>query len=596
MNRILYILFVLLFIAQPSAFGQNELADIVQETQDAIARNDSTSKRNQDSLTIEELKLQIQELKLQEIVLRTERERDKKLTYEADSLKRAKQREQIEILRSHTKGVPLIIAGDTLLQLYAKRGGVSPKERINRAERVILSLGKALTMRPDSLHIFESEYATDIMSNEQVILTLTDLDGLWQNTTRQELAEQYLPIINHKIFQIHAEYGLSTKIKGILFSLLIIFGQGILIFITYKLFRRFRYFIYKMRVKLKPLSIKDYEFLDVHKQVRMLMFFSKIIRLFLIILQLMITIPILFSIFPETESLAYTFFMYFWNPLKDIMGLVIGYTPRLIKIIVIYLCFKYINKGLRYFANEIANGKLKITGFYDDWAYPTYYILRFLLYSFMFVMIWPLLPNSESAIFQGVSVFVGLVISLGSTTVIGNLMAGMVLTYMRSFKIGDEIKLNSGVAGTVIEKTPFVTRIKTPKNNIITIPNAAVMSAETVNYTMSAHKQGVIIHSDISIAYDIDRNYAEELLIGAALKSKGVLAHPRPFVLVTKLDDFYCYYQINAYTKDVKSLARVYSSLHASIMDQFNELGIEILSPHYQANRDGSTPVIPPKK
>ena len=602
MNRIFIVFAFLLsaFTMQAQDVVEQPEAPIIPVVDPALsarAKADSIAKARRDSLVIEELRIQIQELKLNEILIRNEIVKDKKQTEESDSIKRAHQREQIEALRAHTKGTSLVIEGDTLLTLYAKRGGVSSAERIGRAERIMLSMGKRLTMKPDSIFIFESEYATDIMNNEQVILTLTDLDGLWQNTTRQDLAVQYLPLITNKVKALHEEYGLSTKIKGLLLSLLVIFIQGLLIFTTYKMFRRLRYYIYQKRTRLRAITFKDYEFLDVHKQVRVLMFLSKILRLIIVLLQLFITIPILFSIFPETEHLAYTLFSYFWNPLSDIVMLVVGYLPKLIKIIVICLCFKYLNKSLKYFANEIATGKLRITGFYDDWAFPTYYILRFLIISFMFVMIWPLLPNSESAIFQGVSVFVGLVISLGSTTVIGNLMAGMVLTYMRSFKIGDDIKLNDGVTGSVIEKTPFVTRIRTPKNNIVTVPNSTVMSAQTVNYTMSAQKQGVIVHSDIGVSYEYDRVYIEQLLIEAALKSKGVLAHPRPFVLVKTLEDFYCYYQINAYTKDVKTLARVYSSLHGNIMDVMHGQGIELVAPHFMAKRDGSKTLIPePRK
>ena len=174
-------------------------------------------------------------------------------------------------------------------------------------------------------------------------------------------------------------------------------------------------------------------------------------------------------------------------------------------------------------------------------------------------------------------------------------MAGMVLTYMRSFKVGDEIKLNDGVSGPVIEKTPFVNRIHTTKNKVITIPNSAVMGAYTINYTVSARDEGVIIYSNISASYEVDRLRVEELLIAAALKTKGVLTEQSPYVLVTKLDDFYCYYQINAYTKNIHDIESVYSSLHSNIIDQFHEAGIEILAPHYFAQRDGSDTVMPPK-
>ena len=217
-----------------------------------------------------------------------------------------------------------------------------------------------------------------------------------------------------------------------------------------------------------------------------------------------------------------------------------------------------------------------------------------MLYCFMLVMIWPLLPNSGSPVFQGVSVFLGLIISLGSTSVIGNLMASFVITYMRPFRIGDQIKLNDTV-GKVIEKSPFVIRIETPKKEIITIPNSFVLSSHTINYSTSARKSGVIIYSDITVGYDVDRVKVEELLIKAAINTKGVLKHPQPFVLIKTLPDFYCSYQINAYTKEDQTLPRMYSTLHKNIIDILNEAGIEITSPHFYAQRDGNETTIPEK-
>lgn len=589
-----YILIVLLAIFSLTNLFSQKGAD-PRNTESAEVTRDTITKEEKDSMEIEDLRLQIQELKLNEILILAEYDRSIKQSVEADSLKKAKQKAQIDSLRSQTKGVPLVIEEDTLFMLYTRRGGVSPHERVNRARDQILKHGKRLTMQVDSLHIFESEHVTDIMCGEDVIITFTDQDGLWQNATRQELAEQYMPIIGNKIKELHDEYGLAMKIKGILYSILVIVFQIVLIYLTNKLFRRLRREIVKlMRTKMRPVKIKDYEFLDVSKQARVLLFFSNVLRLIVILIQLIISIPILFSIFPETKELAYTLFSYVWQPFWDILKSIGRYLPNFIKIIVIFICFRYLNKGLKYVTNEIATGKLNINGFYPDWAYPTYYIFRFLLYSFMVIMIWPLLPNSDSAIFQGVSVFVGLVISLGSTTVIGNLMAGMVLTYMRSFRIGDQIKMND-VMGVVIEKTPFVTRIRTRQNEIVTIPNSAVMSAQTINYSMSIEYQPVVVTVDVTVGYEVDKSLVRKLLLEAALGAKGIVAYPQPFVLIPKLDDFYCSYQVNAYTRDVKILARVTSNLNEAVMDKLHEAGVEMLSPHFYAQRDGNEVVMPQK-
>lgn len=589
--RIIATAFLALFVSmlQAEVRQESQQADN-PETEQQI--EDSISRSHQDSMLIENLMLQIQELKLNEILIHNEYS---KKNSQEDSIKQARQRQQIDSLRNLTAGVPLVVEGDTLFYLYAKRGGVSPRQRVENTEEIILELGKKLTTRVDSLFLFDSEYATDIMSGERVIITLTEQDGLWHNMSRQELAEEYLPIISNKVHNLHAKYGLMVKVKSVGLSLLVIILQIVLIYFTNRLFKLVRGRIVKLvRTKLRPITFKDYEFLDAYKQGRVLMWGSNVVRLMVIAIQLLISVPILFSIFPETKDLAYTLFSYVWLPLKDIFLAIGRYIPKLFQILVIVFCFRYLNRGLKYVTKEIATGKLKITGFYDDWAYPTYYILRFLLYSFMFVMIWPLLPSADSDIFKGVSVFVGLVFSLGSTTVIGNLMAGMVLTYMRSFKIGDQIKMGD-VVGSVMEKTPFVTRIRTPKNEVVTIPNSAVMSAQTINYSNSAEQFGIIIHTEISVGYEVEKEKVQALLIESALAAKGINIYPKPFVMITKLDDFYCTYQINAYTKEAKTLPRVYSNLYEQVIDKFHEAGIELLSPHFIAQRDGTEIMMPAK-
>lgn len=562
------------------------------ESNDKIHQDSSTlHKQSKDSVLIQELQVQIQELKLNQILYQNERESKGK----EDSIKRAHQKKQIDSLRTITKGVPLIIEGDTLLTFYARRGGVMPGDRAERAEELILSLGKRLSLNPDSVYVYESEFTSDIMSGDKVIMSLTDHDALWQNADRHELAENYANIVAKEITKLHEKYGLREKVKNILLFVLVIAVQITLIYFTNRLFRRFKLYLRKMaETKLKPVSIKTYEFLDTEKLGHILVFIATILKYIVLLIQFAITIPILFAIFPETEEYATLFLSYIWNPAKDIFKSIGSFIPNLFKIGVIYLCFKYIIRGLKYIANEIATGKLTINGFYTDWAFPTYYILRFLMYSFMMIMIWPLLPNSSSPIFQGVSVFIGLILSLGSTSVIGNLMAGLVITYMRPFRIGDQIKLND-TTGTVLEKTPFVTRIRTPKNEIITIPNSFILSSQTTNYTTSAQSFGIIIHSNITVGYEIPTKQVQDLLLEAADMTSTLLKEPQPFILITELADFYCCYQINGYTKEDKALPRVYTELHKHIIDKFHEAGIEIISPHFYAQRDGNDIMMPPE-
>ena len=561
-----------------SAFLMLCLPLSAQEEQEQVASS-------QDSL-IRELQQQLQEMKLQRILMAEALDRADR-SAQLDSMAQVRRRQRVDSLRLITQGAPLVIDGDTLLILYAQKGGMLPENRAEAAKEKIESIGRQLTLRLDSVHVFDSDFFTDIMAGEEVILTITDTDGLWLDKSRQQLAEEYAAIIQGKIEEIHQEYGLRKKLWGLAFAIIIIVVQYILIRLTNRLFRYWRRKLIRWAMGvLKPIIIKDYEFLDTHRVGIIILTLFNILRIFVIILQLLASLYLLFSIFPETKTITYTVVGYIWNPFKDIILSVINYLPDLFKIIVICFCFRYLVRGIHYLANEIENGNLKINGFYPDWAAPTFYILRVLCYSLMLVMIWPLLPNSNSEIFQGVSVFIGLIVSLGSTSIIGNVIAGMVMTYMRPFHIGDYIKVGDTV-GEVIEKTVLVTRIRTLKNEIITIQNSNLLGSQTSNYTEAAKVYGLIVHTKVTIGYDVPWQLIKKIMESAALDTPGIKKNPKPFMRTTALDDFYVEYEINAFTADAKNMTRIYSDLHQNLLKRFFEEGVEIMSPHIFARRDG---------
>ncbi len=579
--------FIAIVIVPLRLFAQtSETSDITDST-----IGDTTLVVVADELTardsiMQELMSEIQELKLQRILMQEELEKTG-LSARQDSIAQVVRKQRIDSLRKVTVGAPLIIDKDTLFTLYARKGGMLPEARVRECKKIIEALGHKLTFYADSVYTYSGDLFTDIMVNDEVVLSITDTDALWQDMARDELSKEYAGIIQDKLQQLNEEYGLRQKMSRILEALGIIIIQIIIIILTNKLFARwkFRTILHILR-RTKSIRIKGYELLDIHKQGIALVIIYRYIRILLIFLQLFVTVPLLFSIFPETETFTYTILGYIWNPIKDIVRAFIAYLPNLFKIGVIYLCFRYLVRGIRYIALEIESERLKINGFYSDWASPTYYILRTLLYSLMFVMIWPLLPNSNSEIFQGVSVFIGVIVSLGSTSIIGNVMAGMVMTYMRPFRIGDFLKVGD-TEGEVIEKTMLVTRIRTRKNEVITIQNSSLMGSQTSNFTVAAHNYGIIVHTKVTIGYDVPWQTVKEIMEGAAFETLGVLHHPKPFMLTTSLDDFYVEYEINVYTKDAKNLARIYSDLHQNLLRRFFEANVEIMSPHIYARRDG---------
>ena len=553
---------------------------------------DSLSSAKND--TIQALRSMLQEQQMKNIMMQEQLEKTGE-TARDDSLRLVRRKERIDSLRNITPGAPLIIDGDTLLVLYTRRGGILPEARVEDIREKIMEEGKRMTLFIDSIYIFDGEFTTDIMIGEELVMSVTDNDGLWQNKTRQELAAEYRTIIEAKIEQLHAQYGLKRKLMGVVYVLGAMLALGLLIWATNLCYHRWRYRLLRMLLRrTRPLAIKDYEVLNLHRQGILFLTGFNVLRYLIIFLLLFIFVPMFFVAFPETKSFTFTIFGYVWNPFVNILKSVVSFLPKFFQIVVIVFCFRYLVKGLHYLMNEIGSGRLKITGFYADWAQPTYLILRVLCYSFMIVMIWPLLPSSESEVFQGVSVFIGIIVSLGSSSIIGNVMAGMVMTYMRPFHVGDFIKYGD-MEGFVIEKSVLVTRIRTRKNDVITIPNSNLMTSQTTNYTFSAHNYGVIVHTKVTIGYDMQWQQIRDLLLAAAAKTSHLQKKPEPFVRITALDDFYVEYEINAYTRKSDLLGDIYSELHQNILDSFHSNGVEIMSPHIFAHRSDLPVQIPEK-
>ena len=327
--------------------------------------------------------------------------------------------------------------------------------------------------------------------------------------------------------------------------------------------------------------VKGYEVVNMVQAKRVLTVLSHVVQVLLVVLQLLFSLPLLFSIFPETEKFTWNMVNYVWAPLRDIFVSFVYYFPNLVKIVVIVIVVRYLLKGVSHVANEIEAERLKVDGFYRDWAMPTYHIGRIFLIAFTLIVVWPLLPGSESGIFKGVSIFVAALFSLGSTTTVGNLISGLIITYMRPFVVGDFVRIGDR-EGTVVDKNTFVTRLRDIKDNIITVPNNSILSLPTVNYTAAAREHGgSIVHSDFTFTYRVPRATVESYLLEAAARCCLLLQEPAPFVLVTQLEDFYTRYEINAYTKETRRMPDVYSELHKHIIDVFSEHELDPTSSHF---------------
>ncbi|MDA6070609.1 mechanosensitive ion channel family protein [Flavobacterium sp. AC] len=492
------------------------------------------------------------------------------------------------------KKYPVAPFKDTLFYVYNKVGSFSAESRANAITEKIRKLYEDSFFQEDSISVVPSDISQDIMyKNDFVIMSILDIDAMAENQTAAYIAKRNLGLIKKAIIYQNENYSMLPKRLG--YTALLILIIGIVLYFVGKAFNRIKLHILKNSDKyFKGFTYNNIKILSPQKQQFLLMRLYSFVKGITLILIVYLSLPILFSIFPATEAYTTTLLRWILTPAKlAVMGFV-DFLPSLVTIVVIVFIFKYTIRVIRFFFDEIKKENIKIDGFYSDWAMPTFNIIRFLLLAFMVVIIFPYLPGSDSPIFKGVSVFVGILFSLGSSNAIANMVAGLVITYMRPFKIGDFIKIGD-VSGEVIEKTALVTRIRTPKFEDITIPNATVLSSTSTNYSSNTKQvnNGLLIHTTVSIGYDVPWAAIHKALIEAALKTEMIEKTPQPFVLQTSLDDFYVSYQINVYTKQPTKQPLIYSSLHQNIQDSFNAAGIEIMSPHYNAVRDGNNTTIP---
>ena len=510
-----------------------------------------------------------------------------------DSLRKVRARAYIDSLKIRAKGFPVSPHGDTLFFVYTRLGPFLPEERARLTADKILRLEKEVFFRPDSLRIFPSEQTVDLMYGELVLQSISDNDALWQNVSQDSLARQHRQLIIEAVARYKAEYSLRNIAKEVGLTLLVL----VVLFFTVKYVNQFFHWL-RRKLSTKQgtwftgFKIGTYEFFTDHRQLSAILVLVGALRWVVILLVIYLVLPIVFSIFPGTQGIADTLLGYVLNPLRGIALAFWNYLPNLFTIIVIVTVFRYVLKLVYSVKEEVRLGNLTINGFYSDWANPTYQIIRILVFAFALVVVFPYLPGSDSPIFKGVSVFLGFLFTFGSAGSLSNIVAGLVLTYMRAYKIGDRVRIGD-VTGDIIEKNLLVTRIRTIKNEEITIPNSSIMTSYTTNYTSAAPTLGLVVHTTVTIGYDVPWPQVHELLVQAALASEYVLPEPKPFVLQTSLDDYYVSYQLNAYTREASRQAVIYSRIHQNIQDQFNAAGVEIMSPHYRAVRDGHQATIP---
>ena len=490
------------------------------------------------------------------------------------------------------QGAPVELDGNPLFYLRVKYKAISTEKRARIFSQRIKKLAEDPTFDPKTIRVVDTSLSSDIMAGDQTLIPVWAFEAKVKGKPAPDLAREYADTIRQAIIRYQQEHSLRALVGGTLKTLTAIVVLSLLFFLLLRGVRRINLAIGATQ-RIQGVKIGTLEFFTAQRVKALLIGVVKIFRLLTALFLFYLLLHLGLSFFPWTHKYAVMLYESLIEALAVIGGGIWDQTPSIIFLIVLVFIARYVLKTLHFVFAQVEAGKITLPGVDAEVAPITYKIIRVLVIAFAAVIAYPFIPGSDSAAFKGISIFLGLLFSLGSTSAVANLIAGISLTYTRAFREGDVIKVGDAM-GVVQERKLYVTRIKTYKNQIITIPNGNILTNHVINLSQEAKAGvGLILHTSITIGYDVPWETIHALLIEAASATQHILQSPSPFVLQTGLNDFYVTYELNAYTDAPEVMPRIYGELHQNIQNKFKEAGVEIMSPHYTQIRDGNQSTIP---
>ena len=491
--------------------------------------------------------------------------------------------------------LPVTLNGETLFFITSEFGVQSIPDRTATITRNLEALAQSEDVAMESLTLEREGEAIYIRAGDLPVMVVTEADAEATNTTLDRLAEQYRETIRNGVLLYRQENSWGYLLWAI--AQLILATIGLLVL---RLLLRRMTTVLQSRLPaeqgpfMPSIRVFGLQLLSPEQAsdlvLRGLLLLRRAIFLWGIIAYGIYAL----GLFPITRGLRQVIARQLLDTFQTAGAAIVAYLPNVFAIGLIVTLCHYALKTLHPLFKQLDDESLTIPGFYREWAKPTYRLLEFFLIALATVLAFPLLPGFGSDAFQGVSLVIGVVVSLGSTGAMSNAIAGIILIYTRSFQVGDRVAFGD-LLGDVEEKLLLVTRLRTFENVIITIPNAALLSGNIINYSASIREtyRPVSFTTQVTLGYDVPWREVYQVLARAAIATGDVLSNPPPIVLQVGLGDFSVASDIKVFTNRPNNMEVILSELHQNIQDHCNSAGIEILSPTYSAVRDGNTSTMP---
>jgi len=488
---------------------------------------------------------------------------------------------------------PVMIDGVALLRVR----GVSSYPADQRARTIadrIRDIAANPAIRPDALRLEETELSSRIVADRQLVMNVYDADAKVDGVPRQVIANLYLDKIRSAILSYRTDRSGPALQRAGMEALVTMLVFAVLVVAIIWLRRRLDALLdSRYRQKIESLAAKSHDVVSVTRLWNFLDATLRFARSAAIVVIALSYLQYAFGLFPYTRPAAKSVTGYVVAPLATMWASFVANIPDLIFLVILVFVVRIILRMLHRFFEAVEQGRIHLANFDREWATPTYKLMRPMVVAFAIVVGYPYVPGSGSEAFKGVSLFLGIVFSLGSSSFIANMIAGYSMTYRRAFKLGDLVRIGE-VMGVVSAVRLQVTHVRTIKNEEVVIPNSEIMNTHVTNFSSLAQSNGLILHTTVGIGYETPWRQVEAMLIEAARRTPGLMSEPPPFVFHLQLGDFCVTYELNVYCADALKIRAIYTDLHRHILDVFNEYGVQIMTPAYEG--DPEAPKVVPRE
>lgn len=489
-----------------------------------------------------------------------------------------------------------VTLGDqSLFTVQSKQAAASVAERAARISARLTAIANDQAIPLEAIALSETEFGTAIYAEDTLLMAVDEQDTAGTGLTPQAMAQRHLSTIQNQIEIYRAERTAQYLTRAALLAVFCTLGLVLAILVLANAMPQFYRWLDRQQDRWIPnVRIQSFELLTASQLTGLMRGITQLLHFTLVSALILVYLSFVLSLFPQTRTIGQGIFGYFSGAVQAVWDGFIAYLPNLLSIAIILFISASLLLFARWFFTSIQREGITLRGFYPEWAIPTYRLVQFLVGAFTLAVVFPYLPGASSPAFQGVSIFFGLLVSLGAGSAIFSVVAGFILVYTRAFREGDRIRCGD-IEGFVEEKSLFVTRIRTLENVLVSIPNAALLTSNIANYSalIRERQSPIVVTTTITLGYDAPWSLVHETLIAAAEATPYILQEPRPCVWQTSLDDFYVSYQLRAAALHPEMLGEIYTALHQNLQDYCNRAGIEIMSPHYGALRDGNQSTIP---